>query len=213
MTEHHNNITGAIFQINNAKRYVPVVTLSINDNMKFLENIKQGFKRTISSNKYRSEITTQTKNNNLDYLIDPTFRNINTLFVLSFKNGNNDPTRDSFNKYYMPLVEIKDFKALIDNKPFFDQPVKNKQEVYEKLIKMSRNDDCLTGNLLNYLYHQNYYKLIGTDLSRKTNMNISQEIKFTEKLEVDDGAKMFFFAEKQQTTILISSLASLIATE
>ena len=181
--------------------------------MKFLENIKQGFKRTISSNKYRSEITTQTKNNNLDYLIDPTFRNINTLFVLSFKNGNNDPTRDSFNKYYMPLVEIKDFKALIDNKPFFDQPVKNKQEVYEKLIKMSRNDDCLTGNLLNYLYHQNYYKLIGTDLSRQTNMNISQEIKFTEKLEVDDGATMFFFAEKQQTTILISSLASLIATE
>ena len=58
--------------------------------------------------------------------------------VLSFKNGNNDPTRYSFDKYYMPLVEIKDFNALIDNKPFFDQPVKNKQEAYEKLIEMSK---------------------------------------------------------------------------
>ena len=71
--------TGAKFQINNAKPYVPIVTLSINDNIKFSENIKQRFKRTISWNKYRSEITTQTKTNNLDYLIDQTFRSINRL--------------------------------------------------------------------------------------------------------------------------------------
>ena len=75
--------TGATFQINKAKLYIPVVTLSINDNMKFFKNIKQGLKRTISWNKYISEITTQPKNNNLDYLIDPKFRNINRLFVLS----------------------------------------------------------------------------------------------------------------------------------
>ena len=94
--------------------------MSINDNTKFLENIKQGFKRTISWNKYKSEIRTQTKNNNLYYLIDPTFRNINRLFVLSFKNGNDDPPRDPFDKYYMPLVEIKDFNTLIDNKFLYD---------------------------------------------------------------------------------------------
>ena len=123
LSEHHNSITGATFQINNTKLYVPVVILSINDSIKFLENIKQGFKRTISWNKYRSEITTQTKNNDLDYPIDPAFTNIDRLFVLSFKNGNDDPMRDSFDKYYMSLVEIKDFNALIDNKPFFDQPV------------------------------------------------------------------------------------------
>ena len=68
--------TGAAFQISNAKLYVPVASFSINDGIKVLENIKQGFKRTISWNKYRTEITTQSKNNNLDYLIDPTFRNI-----------------------------------------------------------------------------------------------------------------------------------------
>ena len=111
--------TGATFQINNAKLYVPVVTLSINDNINFLENIKQGFKRKFFWNKYRSKITTQIKNNNFDYLIDRTFRNINRLFLLSFKNSNDDATRDNFDKYYMPLVEIKDFNALINNKPFF----------------------------------------------------------------------------------------------
>ena len=57
------------------------------DNIEHLENIKQGYKRTISWNKYRSEITTRTKNNILDYLIDPTFRSTNRIFVLSFRNA------------------------------------------------------------------------------------------------------------------------------
>ena len=96
--------TSATFKINNVKLYAQIVTLSINDNIKFLENIKQRFKRTITWNNYRSEITTQTNKNNLDYLIDPIFRNINRLFVLSFKNGNDDPTRNSFDVYYMSLV-------------------------------------------------------------------------------------------------------------
>ena len=63
-------------------------------------------------------------------MIDPKFRNINRLFVLSLKNGDNDPTRGSFAKYYMPLVEIKDFNALID-KYFFDQPVKKQTTVWK----------------------------------------------------------------------------------
>ena len=105
--------------------------MSINDNIKFLENRKQGFKRIISWNKYKSQIETQTKNNNLDYLIDPTYRNINRLFIRSFKNGDDNPPRYYFDKYYMTLGEIKDLNALIDNKPFFGQPVRNKQETHE----------------------------------------------------------------------------------
>ena len=85
LIEQHNSVTGVDFKITITKLYVSVVALSINNNIKFLENIKQGFKRTISSNKYRSEIKTQPKNNNLDYMTDPTFMNINRLFVLSFK--------------------------------------------------------------------------------------------------------------------------------
>ena len=82
----------------------------------------------------------------------------------------------------MLLVEIKVFNALIDNKPFFDQPVKNKQEAYEKFVERSINDGYTTRNLLDYLFPQKYYKLIGIDLSRKTNTSISQQINFVEKL-------------------------------
>ena len=91
---------------------------SINDNINCLENLQQGCKKTISWNRYRFEITTQTKNNNLDLLIDPTLRNNNRSLVLSFKIGVDDPTRYSFDEYYMPLVEIKYFNALIDNNHF-----------------------------------------------------------------------------------------------
>ena len=120
------------------------------------------------------------------------------MFVLLFKIGNNNPKRNSFDEYYLPLVEKKGFNALIDNKPFFDQPVRNKQEAYEKLIEMSKNDDYTTENLLDYLHHQKYYKLIGIDLSRQKNTSIPQQISFTGNLEEDDGAAIFFIAEKQQ---------------
>ena len=109
--------------------------MPLNDNIKFLESINQGFKRTISWKKYRSETTTQTKNNNLDDLIDLKFRNIKRLFVLSFKNGNDDPTRIFFDEYYMPLVEIGDFNPFIDNKQYFDQPVKTNKKSMKNLLK------------------------------------------------------------------------------
>ena len=72
----------ATFQINDTKLYVPVVTLSTEDNNNFLEKLKSGFKRTIKRNKYRSEMTNQTKTNNLNYLIDPIFNKVSRLFVL-----------------------------------------------------------------------------------------------------------------------------------
>ena len=99
LLEDDDRMIGASFIITSTKLYVPVVTLSINDNIKFIENKKQGFKRINSWNEYRSEITSQPKNNKLDYLIDSTIRSIHRLFVLSFKNGNNDPTRYSLDKY------------------------------------------------------------------------------------------------------------------
>ena len=144
--QHHDKIARVNFMITSTKFYVPVVTFSINDNMRYLETINQAFKRTTSWNKYRSELAAQPKNNNFHYLVDPTIRNINRLFVLSFKNGNNDPARDSFNEYYMPLVEMKNLDALVENKSIFNQPVKNKQEAYEKLNEMLKNNDYATGN-------------------------------------------------------------------
>ena len=127
MIEHHNNITGRDLKITSTNPYVPVVTLSIDGNIKLLKNLKQGF-RIVFWNKYRSEIIIQPKKSNLlyDYMIDPTCRNIHWFFALSFRNGGNDPARNYFGKYYMLLLEFKDFNALIDNKPFFYQPIKNK---------------------------------------------------------------------------------------
>ena len=75
--------------------YVPVVTLSTENDKKLLEQLRTGFKRTIKWNKYRSKMTNQTKNNNLNYLIDPTFTKVNRLFVFSFENEND---RASFSK-------------------------------------------------------------------------------------------------------------------
>ena len=121
------------------------------------------------------------------------------MFVLSFKNDDDDDsTRNSFDKYYMPLAEIKDFNSLINNKLFFDQQSKSKKEAYEKLIETSRNDDDTAEKLFHYLYHQKYYKLIGIDLLRQANTNIPQQINFVGKLGGDDDAAIFFTAEKQQ---------------
>ena len=108
--------TNATFKITDTKLYVPVVTLSTKDDNNFLEQLKSGFKRTIKWNKYRSEMTNQTKNNNLNYLIDPTFTKVNRLFVLSFENQND---RTSFSRYYVSNVQIKVFNVFIDGKCFF----------------------------------------------------------------------------------------------
>ena len=72
----------ATFQINDAKLYIPVVTLSIHNNIKFLEQLKQGYGRTVSWNKYKLDIRTESKNNNLGCIIDQTFRNISRMFAL-----------------------------------------------------------------------------------------------------------------------------------
>ena len=133
-----------------------VVTLTINDNIKFLENMRQRFKITIYWNKYRSEIAIQRKNNNLDYLIDPSFRNINRTFVDSFKNGNSDTMRDSFNKYYMPLVEIKDFNALIVNKTFFYQPVNDKHDGMMEFIAEKQPKTILNFSLDSLIATEQY---------------------------------------------------------
>ena len=98
--------------------YVPVVTLSKENDKKLLEQLKSGFKRTVKWNKYRSQMTVQPQNNNLSYLIDRTFTKVNRLFVLSFARTATGDHRDSFPHYYVPNVRIKDSNVLIDGKKF-----------------------------------------------------------------------------------------------
>ena len=189
--------------------YVPVVTLLAEYDNKLLEPLKKGFKRTIKWNKCRSEMSNQAKNNNLNYLIDATFTNVNRLFVLSFENEND---RTSFSKYYVPKVEIKDFNVLIDGKPFFEIPVKNKEEAYEAIIEMSKNNDYTTGNLLDYEYFKDHYKLIAIDLSIQIeleNHDLKQQINFSGRLE-ENIATMFFITEKKEETTFGFSQSSIV---
>ena len=127
-----DNPENATFKITDTKLYVPVVTLSKENDIKLLEKLKSGFKKTIKWNKYRSQMTIQNNNNNLNYLIDPTITNVNRLFVLSYERIEEDNGqkyyRDSFSYYYVPKVQIKDFNVLIGGKRFFDLPIKNEEE-------------------------------------------------------------------------------------
>ena len=118
-------------------------------------------------------------------MIDPTFTNMNMSFVLLFENEKN---RSSFSEYYVPKIEIKDFNVLIDGKPLFGIPVKNKEEAYEEIIEMNKNNDYTTmifntlktDNLLDYEYFKDHYKLIAIDLSKQIeleNPDLKQQIK------------------------------------
>ena len=109
------------FTITETNVYVPVVTLSTQDNEKLLQ-LKSGFKRKINWNKYLAKPELLAQNANSNYLIQPKFQGVNRLFVLAFEN---DQQRTSNKIYYIPNVEIKDYNVLIDEKNFFDQPVKN----------------------------------------------------------------------------------------
>ena len=152
--------TGATLAINDCKLYVPVVTLSKDDEIKLLTNLKSGFKREIIWNKYRSQMTTEAINDNLNILIDPTFTNVNGLFVLAYQTAND---RQSYSQFYLPNVMVKDYNVIIDKLAFFDLPIKTEEEAYEKIIDISRNNEYTTGNLLDYDYFKKYYKLIAID--------------------------------------------------
>ena len=197
--------SGATFKITDCYFIVPVVTLSKENDIKPLEQLKKGSKKTIKWNKYRSKMTIQPKNNNLNYLIDPTFTNVNRLLVLSFQRiaGENNTTkdrRDSFSHYYVPNVRIKGFNVLIDGKSFFTLPVKNEEEVYEKIIDMSNNNDQTTDNLLDFVYFKRNYRLIAIDLNKQTKLKDPQQISFIGKLPNTLGATMFFIIEKSEET-------------
>ena len=104
------------FTITETTLHVPVVTLSTQDNAKLLAQLKNGFKRTITWDKYVRKPELLAQNANLNHLIEPRFQGVNRLFVLAFEN---DGQRTSSDRYYIPKVEIKDYNVMIDAKNFF----------------------------------------------------------------------------------------------
>ena len=104
------------FAITDTKLYVPVGTLSKQDNTKFLQQLKSGFKRVINWNKYLSKPELLAQNPNLNHLVEPSFQGVNRLFVLAFER---DAQRTSQEVYYLPNVEIKDYNIMINGENFF----------------------------------------------------------------------------------------------
>ena len=146
-------------------------------------------------------MTTEAINNNLNILIDPTFTNVNRLFVLAYQTAKD---RQSFSPFYLPRVMVKDFNVIIDKLTFFDLPIKAEEEAYEKIIDISRNNEYTTGNLLDYNYFEKYYKLIAIYLSKQQvlqeNEDLIQQINFIGKLA--EAANIFIIIEKKENTIL-----------
>ena len=193
-----NDPTGATLSITDCKLYIPVVTLSKDDEIKLLTNLKPEFKGEIIWNKYRSQMTTEAINNNLNILIDPTFTNVNRLFVLAYQTADD---RQSFSQFYLPKVMVKDFNIIIDKLAFFDLPIKTEEEVYEKIIDIN---EYTTGNLLDCDYFKKYFKLIAIDLSKQQvlqeNEDLIQQINFIGRLT--EAANVFIIIEKKENTIL-----------
>ena len=129
-------------------------------------------------------MTTEAINNNLNILIDPTFTNVNRLFVLTYQNA---ADRQSYSQFYLPRVMVKDFNVIIDKLAFFDLSIKTEEEAYEKIMDISRNNEYTTGNLLDYDYFKKYYKSIAIDLTKQQvlqeNEDLIQQINFIGKLE------------------------------
>ena len=117
-----------------------------------------------------------------------------------FPRNNNADSRYSYSSYYVPKLEINDFNVLIDGKRFYDFPVKNAEEAYEKIIEISNNSNYTTDNLLDFAYFKKHYKLIAIDLSKQTKLTKSQQIKFIRKLLKNTGATMFFIIGKSEET-------------
>ena len=122
------------FAITETKLYVPVVTLSTEDNAKLLQQLKSNFKRKINWNKYESSIKTFAQNRYLNYLINPSFQGVNRLFVLPFENENGGTSHST---YYLPKVEIKDYSVMIDGRNFFDQSINTMNKTYENIRKIA----------------------------------------------------------------------------
>ena len=199
-----NSTNEGKFAITETKLYVPVAALSTKDNVKLIQQLKSGFKKTISCNKYESSIKTFAQNRYLYYLSNPSFQGANRLFVLPFKNENG---KASHSTYYLSKIEIKDYNNMIDGRNLFDQPINSMNKTYENIRKIAtgKGDDYTTGCLLDYLYFKENYKMTETDLSRQNELDgdprAIQQINFTANLDRAGNTTIFFIIEEAKEII------------
>ena len=169
-------------KITDTKLYIPVLTLSTQDNAKLLQQLKSGFKRVVNWNKYRCKPELLAQNPNLNHFFEQSVQGVNRHFVLELEN---DTQRTLHSGYYLPNVEIKDYNIMINGEKLFDQPKKDYKVTYENIRKITsgQGDDYTTDCLLDYPYFKDSYKMIAIDLSKQKPLDadrrVIQQINFT----------------------------------
>ena len=207
-----------IFKIKDTKSYVPVVTLSAEDNAKLSQLLSEGFKRTVYWNEYKVienkivEIAGNNEENHIRELLDSGCEGVKRLFVLAYNNkeGDNKVSVDSYKKYFLQKVKIKKYNTEIDGKNFYDQAINDSIKQYDEIRKISTGQgaDYATGCLLDFFYFEKKYRLIAADLSKQKTLDADsraiQQIIFTGKTkatEANTRVIIYYILEKSKETI------------
>ena len=156
--------SNATLEITDAKLYVPIVTLSAEDNVKLVKKIKRRFNRSFYWNKYKVidnkvvEIAAANAEKHIRELLDSSYQGVKRLFVLGYDNAASDD-QDSVNssqKYFLPRVKIENYNIEINGRNFYYQPMNDLIKQYDKVRKVSarQGDDYTTGCLLDFAYFE-----------------------------------------------------------
>ena len=187
--------------------YVPVVTLSKEDNKYFIEQQNKGFQRSIYWNEYKTkEINENAAANVFKYInLDPSFQGVNRLFVMVYNRVDGQPTINGKKKYYLPRIYLKKY-VVIDGRNFYYNPIESDIEKYRELKKVmiGKGEDYTTGSLLDFNYFDKHYKLVAVDLSKQKELDADpraiQLIEF--KYILGTNSTIYWVLEKSKETIL-----------
>ena len=198
----------AVFIINDTKMYVPVVTLSKEDNKDFIEQQNKGFQRSIYWSEYKTkEINEDADANVFKYInLDPSFQGVRRLFVMAYNRVDGQAIRNGGRKYYLPRISLNKYNVIIDGRNFNDNPIESDIEKYRELkqVMIGKGEDDTTGSLLDFNYFNKHYKLIAVDLSKQKELDADpraiQQIEFKYMLET--GSTIYWVLEKSKETLL-----------
>ena len=202
----------AVFIINDTKLYVPVVTLSKEDNKGFIEQQNKGFQRSIYWNEYKTKEQSEDANAKATKYInlDPSFQGVNRLFVIAYNRlaaaNDNQFNSNSQQIYYLPRNDLKKYNVIIDGRSFYDNPIESDIEKYRELKKVmiGKGEDYTTESLLDYNYFKKHYKLVAVDLSKQKELDADpraiQKIEY--KYMIGTNSTIYWVLEKSKETKL-----------
>ena len=188
--------TAATFTITDAKLYGPIITLKIEDNAKLSKLLSKRFKRSIYWNKYKITFKNHDDDEYIGERLDASFQGVNKLFDLPYASGDNVTDENSYRKYFLPRLKIKNCNIEIDGRDFYDQSINHLIKQYDEITKIStgQGDDYTTGCLSDFAYFEKNYRLIAADL------RAIQQIIFTGR--TDNKIRIYYILEQSKETIL-----------